>query len=174
MVIQIFKSLWNGISILKAFAHNNLDVNKVMKLVFDRVVNIVGKGENACLCVISSLSLVVVENFLSAIFRIRCIWEKYSLLLQRKNVSVLVWERHTDVSRIATIWSLLLTVSQTSPGFYVSAVQVFWKHCNKQFLLFPQCFLLVLRTFCHFHQIWNCCVQTLSLGESKIHRLGKG
>ena len=25
--------------------------------------------------------------------------------------------------------------------------------CNKQFLLFPQCFLLVWRTFCHFRQI---------------------
>ena len=25
----------------------------------------------------------------------------------------------------------LLTLSQTSPGFYVSAVQVFWKHCGK-------------------------------------------
>ena len=41
-----------------------------------------------------------------------------------------------------------LTLSQTSPGFYVSAVQAFWKHYGKrrnclqeQFLLFPQCFL---------------------------------
>ena len=25
--------------------------------------------------------------------------------------------------------------------------------CNRQFLLFPQCFLQVLRTFCHFHLI---------------------
>ena len=24
---------------------------------------------------------------------------------------------------------------------------------NEQFLLFPQCFLLVWRTFCHFHQV---------------------
>ena len=41
----------------------------------------------------------------------------------------------------------VLTLSQTSPGFYVSALQDFWKHCGKrrnclykQFLLFPQCF----------------------------------
>ena len=34
---------------------------------------------------------------------------------------------------------------------------------NKQFLLFPQCFLPVWRSFCHFHQIWNCCLQTLSV-----------
>ena len=33
---------------------------------------------------------------------------------------------------------------------------------NKQFLLFPQCFLSFWRTFCNFHQIQNCCLQTLS------------
>ena len=42
---------------------------------------------------------------------------------------------------------MALTLSQTSPGFYVSAVQVFWKHRgkgeiarNEQFLHFPQLF----------------------------------
>ena len=29
----------------------------------------------------------------------------------------------------------ILTLSQTSPGFYVSAVQVFWKHWEKEKLL---------------------------------------
>ena len=50
--------------------------------------------------------------------------------------------------------------TQTSPGFYVSAEQVFENTVEKkkiaryeQFLLFPQCFPSVLRTFCHFHQI---------------------
>ena len=50
----------------------------------------------------------------------------------------------------------------------MSAVQAFWKHCgkrriarNKQFLLFPQCFLPIWRTFCHFHQIWICRLQPL-------------
>ena len=38
--------------------------------------------------------------------------------------------------------------------------------CNKQFLLFPQCFLPIWGTFCHFHQIWNCRLQTLSLWKS--------
>ena len=33
---------------------------------------------------------------------------------------------------------------------------------NEQFLLFPQCFLPVWITFFHFHQIWNCHLQTLS------------
>ena len=51
-----------------------------------------------------------------------------------------------------------LTPSQTSPGFYVSAVKVFENTVgkgeiarNEQFLLFPQCFLPFWRTFCHFY-----------------------
>ena len=32
---------------------------------------------------------------------------------------------------------------------------------HKQFLLFPQCFLPICRTFCHCHHIWNCRLQTL-------------
>ena len=38
--------------------------------------------------------------------------------------------------------------------------------CNEQFLLFPQCFLPIWITFCHFHQIWNCRLQTLSVCRS--------
>ena len=59
----------------------------------------------------------------------------------------------------STFWEGL-TLSQTSPGFYMSAVQVFLNTVGKgeiprdeQFPLFPQCFLSILRTFCHFHQI---------------------
>ena len=37
---------------------------------------------------------------------------------------------------------------------------------NEQFLLFPQCFPPVWRSFCHFRQIWNCCLQTLSFWKS--------
>ena len=37
---------------------------------------------------------------------------------------------------------------------------------NDQFLLFPQCFLPVWRTFCHLHQVQNCCLQTLSVWNS--------
>ena len=55
----------------------------------------------------------------------------------------------------------------------MSAVQAFWKHCgkrriarNEQFLLFLQCFLPVYRTFCHYHPIWNCRLQTLSVWHS--------
>ena len=38
---------------------------------------------------------------------------------------------------------------------------------NEQFLLFPQCFLPVWRVFFHYHQIKNCCLQSLSLEEYK-------
>ena len=34
---------------------------------------------------------------------------------------------------------------------------------NEQFLLFPQCFLPVWITFCHFHQTQNCHLQTPSV-----------
>ena len=38
--------------------------------------------------------------------------------------------------------------------------------CNEQFLLFPQCFLPVWRTSCHFHQTQECRLQTLSVWKS--------
>ena len=34
---------------------------------------------------------------------------------------------------------------------------------NKLFLLFPQCFLLFWKTFCHFHLTKNCHLQALSI-----------
>ena len=53
-----------------------------------------------------------------------------------------------------------LTLSQTSPSFYVFALQIFKSFentvgkgeitHNEQFLLFPQCFLPVLRAYCRF------------------------
>ena len=38
--------------------------------------------------------------------------------------------------------------------------------CNEQFLLFPQCLLPIWRAFCHFHQIKNCRLETLSVWKS--------
>ena len=37
---------------------------------------------------------------------------------------------------------------------------------NEQFLLFPQCFLPVPRTFSHCHQTYNCRLQTLLVWNS--------
>ena len=66
----------------------------------------------------------------------------------------------------------VLTLSQASSGFYVSVVQV---SCYEQFFFFPTVFFLpVWRTFCHFYQIWNCCLQTQFLfGSGSILSLGK-
>ena len=38
--------------------------------------------------------------------------------------------------------------------------------CNTQFLLFPQCFQRVWRTFCYFYHIQTCNLQTLSVWKS--------
>ena len=55
--------------------------------------------------------------------------------------------------------SLILTLSQISPCFYVSAVKSFENTVekgeiarNEQFLFFPQCILTDWKTFRHFHQ----------------------
>ena len=37
---------------------------------------------------------------------------------------------------------------------------------NEQFLLFPQSFPPLWRTFCHFHQIQSCRLQTLPVWKS--------
>ena len=37
---------------------------------------------------------------------------------------------------------------------------------NEQFLLFPQCFHPIWISLCHFRQIWNCRLQTLSVWKS--------
>ena len=58
------------------------------------------------------------------------------------------------------------TLSQSSTGFYKSFENTVGKggiFHYEQFLLFPQCFLPFWRTLRHFHQIWKCCLQTLSV-----------
>ena len=73
-------------------------------------------------------------------------------------------------------------LSQTNPGFYVSAVQDFWKHCgkgeiarNEQFLLFRQCFLPICMDFLPFSSnLKLSSANSFSLEESKICCLGKG
>ena len=67
----------------------------------------------------------------------------------------------------------ILTLSQTSFDFYVSAVQVFWKHSGKRrncslrtISPFPTVFSTHLRTLCHFYQTWNCRLQTLLVWKS--------
>ena len=78
--------------------------------------------------------------------------------------------------------NLSLSLSQTSPGFYVSAVQVFWKHCGKR----RNC---SYRAISPFHTVFSTCLKnflsfssnmklssanSFSLEESKVCCLGKG
>ena len=65
---------------------------------------------------------------------------------------------------------ITLTLSQVIPGFYMSAVQVFWKHCGKRRNCSKRAISLFLsvfwRVFCHFYQTWNYILQTLSVWKS--------
>ena len=80
------------------------------------------------------------------------------------------------------LWGFFLTLSQTSPGFYVSAVQVFWKHCGKRrncswwaISPFPTVFSTVWMNFLPFSSILELSsANSSNLEESKICRLGKG
>ena len=41
-----------------------------------------------------------------------------------------------------------------------------YKSYNEQFLLFPWCFQPLGKTFCQFHKIQNCRLQTISVWKS--------
>ena len=100
-------------------------------------------------------------------------WD-FDLELSKKSKTAVIWMTRCDPSPNDQIldWSKVkvfaddkmnidkLTLSQTSPSFYVSAVRVesfentvgkgeIARH--KQFLLFPQSFLSIWIAFCHFH-----------------------
>ena len=72
----------------------------------------------------------------------------------------------------------VLSLAQTSPGFYVFAVQAFENTVgkgeiarNEQFLLFPQCFLPVL-PFSSNSKLSSA--NPVNLEDCKVCRLGKG
>ena len=63
----------------------------------------------------------------------------------------------------------ILTLSQTSPAFYVFDFESFENTVGKGKIAispFPQCFLPFWRIYCRFHQIWNCHLQTPSVRKS--------
>ena len=78
-------------------------------------------------------------------------------------------------------FSVLLTLSQTSPGYYLSAVRVL-KTVGKeeiardqQFLFLPQCFSICSENFLSFSSnLKLLAANSFSLEESKFCRLGKG
>ena len=120
----------------------------------------------------STLTLSQMTNF--RLFQNRRVWRRQFqvwwkwwkvLKIGRKHCGIrrnwsLVWLFGKDLKNkcFSTFlkWQILI-LSQTSPGFYMSAVEVFWNTegkgdiaCYEQFLCFPQCFLPIWRTFCHF------------------------
>ena len=75
-----------------------------------------------------------------------------------------------------------LTLSQTSPGFYLPAVQVSWKHCGKRrncsqraISPFPTVFSTRLESFLPFSSnLKLSSANSFIWEESKMCRLGKG
>ena len=77
-------------------------------------------------------------------------------MLCEKGLKSLPTDTILDWTKLEAFADNKLTLSQTNLCFYMSSVQAFGKGENaryEQFLLFPQCLLPTLRTFCHFHQI---------------------
>ena len=142
---------------LKAFADDNWSVTKSTISLSERVENTAKKGENAGY---QAWSFVSHSNFaIRKCFRFGHVG----------NIDIFYRVENTHC-----ISSKALTLSHTSLGFYVSAVLISFENnvgkgeiaCNKQFLLFPQCFLPIWNTFYHFHKIWFCRLQTLSVWNS--------
>ena len=82
-----------------------------------------------------------------------------------------VWKRsHCQGHSNSGLFGKGLTLSQTSPGFYMSVAQGFWKHWEKEKLLVTSNFSFshsVFYTFCNFHRLWNCRLQTVSVWQSQ-------
>ena len=95
---------------------------------------------------------------------------KHQMKFSRISVQFLVPSLNT-INPIPTQWHLLTPLGNKPFENTVGKGEI---ARNEQFLLFPQCFLPVWITFCHFRQIWNCRLQTLSLEKSKICRLVMG
>ena len=77
----------------------------------------------------------------------------------------------------------VITLSQTIPAFYVSALQVLWKHCGEKkkllvtsnFFFFPTVFSIHLENFLPFSSTLKLSsANAVDLKESKVCCLGKG
>ena len=61
---------------------------------------------------------------------------------------------------------MLVNPFPNKPWFFENTVGKGEIARNEQFHLFPQCFLSVWRTFCYFHEVQNCRLQTISVWKS--------
>ena len=138
----------------------------------------------------------VFKSPFSGSFKVGIVWQRVNARLEGfpgKTCRAHNWP--TPLTYLNQSFYCFLTLSQTSPGFYVSTVQVFWKHCgidwliewcftqlstvfqytvgkeeiagNKQFLLIPV-FSTCLEIFLPFLSKFKLlCASSFSLGESK-------
>ena len=112
----------------KAFADDKINVTQTLKYVFGRIENSVEKGENT-----------VYQNFLLS-------HSVFKIFLYQGLPCKEIW---SDLP-IPTQGDLLTPLGNKP---FVNTVGKGEIARYEQFLLFPQCFLSVWITFCHFRQI---------------------
>ena len=116
---------------MKVFADDNFKFDENVRMFCKRVENTVGKGEIAR----KEQFLFFPKCFLP--FRrtfcsIHQIWNCHLQTLSIcKSLLFVIWERVKLLVSVKVMMGVL-TLSQTSPCFYVSAVQAFWKHWGKR------------------------------------------
>ena len=88
-----------------------------------------------------------------------------------KSVKFVVWEKVKIKSKQATRFFHVF-----SPSVFktLSEKEKLLRRPNEQFLLFPECFLPLRGTSCHFHQIENCRLHILSILKNQIFVVREG
>ena len=157
-----------------------------IKIVFHRVTNIVKKGENVVYqhfllfrytsqnrWALGHVRLYFVT--LSKELQILCIAFKLSFHIYFKVVVCIFHLEEQKICNVKTMYAknAMLNPFPNKPWFshvcWKSLLKTLWE--KKKLLVtsnffFSQCFLPILRTFCNFHQTYNCCLQTLSIWKS--------
>ena len=127
---------------LKAFADDKIKVAEKLKFVLDKVENIAGRGENT--------------GYKHFLLFPQCFQEYYFGVVKSRDYVVM----SEPFPKQALVFMCLQYRSfENTVGKGEIAHDV-------KFLLFPQCFQALERTFCHFHQIQNSPLQTLSVWKS--------
>ena len=139
---------------------------------FDQIFNIRYKAMIFFFCIKTTKQLDIRRD-MKIFSTVGCCIDKH----QKSRVAIKI--RFTRWSKENTY---VLTLSQTSPGFYVSAGQVLWKQCGKRrncswraISPFPTVFSTRLGNFLSFSSSLKLSsANSLRLEGSKICRLGKG
>ena len=127
---------------------------------------------------LKKVKLLILSNFTFShnVFYAICILKSFN-----SHISVVVCSLFEFGTVSKSVLQNRLTLSKTSPGFYVSAVQVFWKHCGKRrncsywaISPFPTVFYTHLDDFLLFSSnLELSSANSFRLEGSKIYHLGK-